>query len=115
MPEFENNDGPEVDWKALAQRLQAEVTRLEAELAAVTVQSSDATAALEQIREKQNAEALPLTLKDYKAGERVSVLKNYNWLDGQITSIDRGSHHLHVHTERGPVTIASPMFVKKLT
>lgn len=47
------------------------------------------------------------TLKDYKVGDQVEVLKNGDWLPGGVQSKDSVSGHLHVHTERGPVTIAS--------
>lgn len=53
-------------------------------------------------------------LKDYKDDERVEVFKNGAWLPGQITSRDRVSGHLHIHTERGPVTIATSNGVRKL-
>lgn len=53
-------------------------------------------------------------LKSYAVGERVTVMKNGDWLDGQITSIDKVSSHLHVHTERGPVTIGAPHMIHKL-
>jgi len=53
-------------------------------------------------------------LKEYRQGEEVEAMKNGDWLKGRISTIDKGSHWLHVDTERGPVTIASSAMVRKL-
>lgn len=53
-------------------------------------------------------------LKEYKLGEVVEVIKDGDWLKGHITSIERGSHFLDVHTERGPVTAGSSHKVRKV-
>lgn len=54
-------------------------------------------------------------LKAYKDGEQVEVVKNGSWLKGHITQRDKVSGHLHVHTDRGPVTVASSHGVRKLS
>lgn len=53
------------------------------------------------------------SLKAYKVDEGVQVLRQGDWVPGQISSIDKISHHLHVQTERGPVTVASSNNVRK--
>lgn len=53
-------------------------------------------------------------LKEYKDGEPVEVIKNGDWLPGHITSRDKTSGHLHIHTARGPVTVGSTHVVRKL-
>ncbi len=53
-------------------------------------------------------------LSSYRVDELVEAVKNGAWLPGRISSIDKGSHWLHVQTERGPVTIASQQLVRKL-
>ena len=53
-------------------------------------------------------------LKHYRQFEKVSVMRNGDWLEGTISTIDKVSFNLHVDTERGPVTIASPRLVRKL-
>lgn len=62
----------------------------------------------------QGGKNLQPDLKAYAPNEKVMVLKNGDWLEGQITSIDKVSSHLHVHTERGPVTIGSSHMIRKL-
>lgn len=63
---------------------------------------------IEQARAIIAAET-PAKLTDYKQGEQVEVLdpKAGVWREGFISSIDRISNHLHVDTERGPITVAS--------
>lgn len=63
----------------------------------------------------QQAKNLQPPLKNYGDGERVEVFKNGSWLAGHITSRDKVSGHLHVHTDRGPVTVASSHGVRKLS
>lgn len=53
-------------------------------------------------------------LSAYKDGEQIEVMKNGEWRRGHVTSRDRVSGHLHVHTERGPVTVASTHGARKL-
>lgn len=52
-------------------------------------------------------------LSAYKSGDKVSVMKNGDWLPGFVSEKDRVSNHLHINTERGPVTIASTNFIKR--
>lgn len=54
-----------------------------------------------------------LTLKDFREGEQVEVFKNGDFLPGFIQSRDKVSGHLHVHTDRGPVTVATPTHIRK--
>jgi hypothetical protein len=63
----------------------------------------------------QEAESPHPPLKSYKDGEQVEAFKNGSWLPGHITSRDKVSGHLHIHTERGPVTIATSNGVRKLS
>lgn len=53
-------------------------------------------------------------LKYYAQYENVEVMRNGDWIPGRISAIERVSGNLYVHTERGPVTIASPRTVRKL-
>lgn len=55
----------------------------------------------------------PVTLKDFKEGEPVEVLNNhYDWVPGVITFVDAAG--VHVDSERGPQTIATPARLRKL-
>ena len=53
--------------------------------------------------------AAPRSLASYKPGEYVEVLwlQSGTWENGFISSIDPLSKHLHVETEKGPVTIGT--------
>lgn len=53
-------------------------------------------------------------LKAYKVGEIVEALKAGDWLTGHITSIGFDGSPIYVHTERGPVTVASTRMIRKL-
>jgi len=53
-------------------------------------------------------------LKTYREGQQVMVLKNADWMEGFIQTIDPGSGNLHVHTKRGPVTIGATHNVSPL-
>jgi hypothetical protein len=57
----------------------------------------------------------PLTLKDFKDGEQVEVFsaKAGDFIPGFIQDRDRVSGHLHVHTDRGPVTVGTVNYVRK--
>lgn len=59
------------------------------------------------------ATAKQLTLKDFREGEQVEVFKNGDFLPGFIQSRDKVSGHLHVHTDRGPVTVANVNHIRK--
>lgn len=63
---------------------------------------------------RQQIAPIQASLKSYLQDEKVMVLKHGDWLPGKVSSIDKVSHHLHVETERGPVTIASPRNIRKL-
>lgn len=54
-------------------------------------------------------------LRSYQDGEHVEVVKDGDWLKGFIQDRDKVSGYLHVHTRRGPVTIASRTSIKRLT
>lgn len=58
-----------------------------------------------------------ITLADYKLGEQVEVFspKAGDFIKGFIQTRDKGSGHLHVHTDRGPVTVATVNYIRKLT
>lgn len=58
-------------------------------------------------------ENLQPALKQYKDGEQVEVFKNGAWLPGFITSREKGSSMIHVHTDRGPVSVASTHGIRK--
>lgn len=62
------------------------------------------------------AEAKKLTLKDFKDGEKVEVFsaKAGDFIPGFIQDRDKVSGHLHVHTDRGPVTIATANYIRKV-
>lgn len=98
----EGIDASDVDWHEAARELQAKVTELEGELAEAQAKLNERDAA---------AQVTPL--KDYKSGDEVTVLKNGDWLPGIISEKDKVSNHLHVNTERGPVTVASTRFIKR--
>jgi hypothetical protein len=65
--------------------------------------------------EESPVEASPLhhQLKDYAVEDFVEVLRAGAWVPGKVESIDLVSGHLHVGTERGPVTIANDHRVQK--
>lgn len=54
-------------------------------------------------------------LKDYKISEFVEVLHQSDWVAGRISGIQKtGNVLLYVDTERGPVTVAGPLRVRKV-
>jgi hypothetical protein len=57
----------------------------------------------------------PLKLTDFKQGEYVEVLdmRSARWTPGYISSRDPISNHLHVETDRGPVTVASTQRIRR--
>ncbi len=59
------------------------------------------------------APVVEVPLKDYKEGEAVLVLREGNWIEGRIDSISEMGNNVHVQTERGPVTIATPKRVRR--
>jgi len=63
---------------------------------------------------QETSAAQDTPLKEYKSGDAVTVLKNGDWLPGIVSEKDKVSNILHVNTERGPVTIASTRFIKRL-
>lgn len=52
-------------------------------------------------------------LSSYKDGDQVEVIKDGDWMPGVINGIERRLKLIYVHTERGPVSIASPKFIRK--
>lgn len=52
------------------------------------------------------------SLKTYNEGQLVEVLRGGDWIPGRVSSRDKVSNHVHVDTERGPVTIASTRYIK---
>lgn len=52
-------------------------------------------------------ESTPRPLTAYKQGQYVETLHipSGTWIDGYISSIDAVSRHLHIETERGPLTV----------
>jgi hypothetical protein len=103
--DIEAVDASDVEWHETALALQKRVTELEGQLAEAEAKLSERAAA-------DAAQVTPL--KDYKSGDPVSVLKNGDWLLGIVSEKDKVSNHLHVNTERGPVTVASTRFIKRL-
>ncbi len=48
-------------------------------------------------------------LKDYKVNDKVIVLdRDLLRREGVVRQVDPVSFHVHVHTEKGPITIATP-------
>lgn len=61
-------------------------------------------------------EPIPYSLRDYSPGEIVTVRdRNFDWSLGQISEISNNGTNIHVDTESGPVTIASPRRIRKAT
>ena len=61
------------------------------------------------------AEVKKLTLKDFKDGEKVEVFSSKvgDFIPGFVQDRDRVSGHLHVHTDRGPVTVGTTNYIRK--
>lgn len=57
----------------------------------------------------------PTPLKSYESGQYVTVLKNGDWLEGRVSHRDKVSNHVHVDTDRGPVTVASNKYIKRVS
>lgn len=56
----------------------------------------------------------PHPLSAYKDGEHVQVIKDGDWMPGVINGVEKRLGLLYVHTERGPVSIASNKFIRKV-
>lgn len=78
-----------------------------------TIQSSPLDDASKDLIAKQKVENPHPPLSSYKQGDKVEVFKNGDFLPGFIQSIDKVSKHIHAHTDRGPVTIASPTSIRR--
>lgn len=46
-------------------------------------------------------------LSEYTSGEFVDVIKNGEWMNGTVNGVEKKLGMVYVHTERGPVTVAS--------
>lgn len=107
----EGADASDVNWQETATTLQEEVTRQAQEISDLKEQLQEATTKLANLPKSDAERVVPLA--EYKQGDKVLALKNGDWLSGVVSERDKISNHLHVNTDRGPVTIASTRLIKR--
>lgn len=122
--ETSNIDASDVDWKATAEALQAELAQRKVypyEDNDITHLGPDVSVTHDGALLHYNGviyvpqKAVDLQPKDltkYKVGEFVEVQKQGLWLPGRISSKQAGQ--LNVDTERGPVTVLSYHIIRKV-
>lgn len=52
-------------------------------------------------------EPVTKSLASYTSGEFVDVIKNGEWMKGVVNGVEKKLGMVYVHTDRGPVTVAS--------
>lgn len=94
-------------WKDRAELAEASVQDLEIRIQELETEN----AALRQGKSKA-----PETrkLSSYQLGEQVEVVALGEWFPGVVNGVEHKLHLVYVHTERGPVTVASDRGIRPL-
>lgn len=50
----------------------------------------------------------PKPLKDYKRGDLIDVVRQGDWVEGFVQTVEKDLNMVYTHTDRGPVTVGNP-------